>query len=635
MEQLVAALVDALKQGVMQPSPQQNDPVAPVPNRSGSDAPSSPSRANNGTSAGVVLSPPPAVLPGESFPTWPSLDQAREQLQQQQRQQQSYASQMESKEQSPLGFTSELSSPRGIPARSRAAIASPRVGGGGSSGGGHAVSASRSISPRSAQQMVRSFMPSHRPTASTVSTWSETSAAAVPQTGNAASFAPGHSATPAAVERIELNHYSPSQQERDADQFAQDELRRRVAEQQALIENLEAALAQSEKARLDAEISVSTQQLQLTPQPPQQSFDAPSPRRAAAASSAARAPSFGGLSPTLSSSPSAPQLQLGVPVDAATSLAAQRSTLRIQQQRLARMREELEAEKARVQAIRMKRDPSNVKPAVPTQAYPTQQPSYEQLLGRSPSVPTLQSGVPDAKYSRIPQLRDAEQSFGYTSPDEQLSPRCAPQQPSQSQQQQQHHPVLAVANYESERSSMPPKSTRQLLAEKQRSAEKPHQQPMQPSQPAAPAPAPTLPHKQSPAPAAALHAAPSVAHEPVVSAPPLPAPTSKAKALQRKLLRLHLFHCATSLFAEDVLQSGALLLPPDGRAMPDAFVDALLAMDAGAGGPFGPQAAQKAMALVDALLKRRPLPPLMASLDELAETLQAEAEAQAGQAIPQ
>jgi len=398
------------------------------------------------------------------------------------------------------------------------------------------------------------------------------------------------------------------------DQAEHEDLRRRVAEQQVLIENLEAALAlaQAEKANPAAHVIPSpvpraaappaTGSAQAhSPVQPQRSVsqlsaDVLSPRRGPQVVTA-----FPPLSALAFSSSSAGGggVALGVPVDAAASLAAQRSTLRIQQARLDRLREELEAEKARVVAKQHRRDPSMLKPAVPMQPHPPQQfqqqqPPLQQSqgLGRSPSISSLLQHSP-GKQSRIPHLReDLSPSRSVVPPQQQQH------QPQQLQQQQQLIHAAMAPHSITEHS--PPKSARQLMATQQMREQQP-QQGGHEFMSASTALTATVPARPVPATA--------------------PAATEKSKSLQRKLLRMHLFHNGSALFSEDLLQSGALHFPPSpSHSWTDAQIDALLAVDTD-GLPYGPQAAQHAMALVDRVARRkRPLD----SLEALIAAMEAE-----------
>jgi hypothetical protein len=267
--------------------------------------------------------------------------------------------------------------------------------------------------------------------------------------------------------------------------------------------------------------------------------------------------------------------------------------LRIQQARLDRLREELEAEKARVVAKQHRRDPSMLKPAVPMQSHPQQfqqqQPQPQQQsqgLGRSPSISSLLQHSP-GKQSRIPQLReDLSPSRSAVPPQQQQH------QPQPLQQQQLIHAALAPHSI-TEHS--PPKSARQLVAAQQAREQQGE-------------------HELMPASASAVPRA-------LAYAPALPAATEKSKSLQRKLLRMHLYHNGSALFSEDLLHSGALHFPPSpSHSWTDAQIDALLAVDAN-GLPYGPQAAQHAMALVDRVARRkRPLD----SLEALIAAMEAE-----------
>jgi hypothetical protein len=416
-------------------------------------------------------------------------------------------------------------------------------------------------------------------------------------------------------EQLQQQQQQQPQSSDREDHAEHEDLRRRVAEQQVLIENLEAALAaaQAEKtnptahnipssvSRAAAPPAIGSAQahpsLQSQRSVSQLSSDVLTPRRGTQATTAF--PHLSAAVASASFSTVGGGVALGVPVDAAASLAAQRSTLRIQQARLDRLREELEAEKARVVAKQHRRDPSMLKPAVPMKPHPQQfqqqQPQPQQQsqgLGRSPSISSLLQHSP-GKQSRIPQLReDLSPSRSVVSHQQQQHQP----QPLQQQQQQLSHAAMMDPHI-SELS--PPKSARQLMAAQQ-VRELPQQG------------APLMP---------ALAVPTAVAAPRAVPLPSSPAATEKSKSLQRKLLRMHLFHNGSALFSEDLLQSGALHFPPSpSHSWTDAQIDTLLAVDAN-GLPYGPQAAQHAMALVDRVARRkRPLD----SLEALVAAMEAE-----------
>jgi hypothetical protein len=445
--------------------------------------------------------PPTNVSP---FPSWPSLERAQQSLRQLQQQ--------ESKEQM---MPAPAASPRFLQ-RGRGR----RVG---VAGNGPVVSASfAALSPRSETQ--RLGLPSARPVAGIVSPYAEDTSDV------------------------------PSVSMRSG------ELRGQVVAQQSLIESLEAALLFSERARVEG-LAPTRTHLQQQQSPKMQSKQSPSVQQSNMTSGTfqeqfhARKQQMGLISPSTQS----PE-KIAAATNNATALAAQRSTLRIQKERMESLRNAFEAEQARELALQQRRDAH--KPALPAEA-----------MGRSPTSGAMQQH----KISRISAAAPTSEYNNW-------------QSPSRAQQSSSSFSTID-ANQGGAR-----------ISTVRRAPNLSDSTPSHPSNDGSEASA-----RQPRVPARDLSNVQTAKEENHSDSPsnPLPSePSTASMTLQRKLLRMHLSHLGSSLFSAELLSTGVFLFPPRAGSITDSQLDAFLTVG-GLSGPSGDTAAQRTMALIDQLVRRR------------------------------